>query len=128
MRPNVWFAPSVIETLSYYKGGKEELEHVESLLEDDPLRGRPYLKGIPAVRAWNKLFGRPGVPHNYVGALTWFYVFAPMADAVAVEDDEVIVFRITGPDTRAFVVPGDREYEEIVQEVGDMYNLLKASA
>lgn len=58
MRCEILFAKAVIQDWRCYKDAdwRSERNELVSILENNPLSGREYFEGIPAVRSLNKLF------------------------------------------------------------------------
>jgi len=122
MRASIWFAPKVIETMRYYKYGRDELHSVERLLEDKPLRGREFVEGLPAIRALNKLMEKQPL------TLTWQYLFAPLADFLPnVEHDGIVVFDVGGPVLATRKILPTYELESLKQEIIEICNAVRVA-
>lgn len=122
MRTNVWFAPKVIETMKYYRGGASEIRSVESYLEKEPLIGRQYFDGIQAIRAINK----PFLDQPFV--LTWLYLFAPLADYIPrCEMDEIVVIHVGSVSMATHKPISDYERHELNQEIINIWDTVKSA-
>ena len=123
MRTVVWFAPNVIETMRYYKNGRNEIRSMELLLECKPLLGREFVDGIPSIRALNKSF-QDGLP-----VLTWQYVFAPLADFIPhAEMDEIFVFDVGRATLATRQLVSEFDLENLKAAIIDVYNTVKNTA
>jgi len=120
VKANVLFAPSVIEDLGYYKGGKEELRSIEALLEENPLYGSEFCKEIPAARWFNRPFA--GAVLNYT------YIFLPCADFIPRSAmDEILVFKMGGPEWKPnrFFYLSPHQKQEFVELLVEIYQTAK---
>jgi hypothetical protein len=117
-RANVWFASRVIENTRYHKGHSVERSEIEQIVRDNPLAGREFVAGIPAIRALNKQF------HGEPYVLTWVYLIIPTADFMpCCENDEVVFFDVRAVTLVTKQILTDWEIKKLKREVSEFYSL-----
>jgi hypothetical protein len=123
MRCEILFAKAVIGHWRCYKDAdwRSEQSDLVSILENNPLFGRDYIEGIPAVRSLNKLFfGKPF-------AVSYRYLFTPICDFVpAAKSDTILVFEIGAPTLSAPLQLSSYELLEVKEAIALVWNSARA--
>lgn len=120
MRTSVFVSPPLLRAANRLANGQDVLAKVESVLAHYPLIGRPFVRGVPAIRA----LSRRDSCADQDTVSTWVYAYLPLADAIPNAEDEVLLLYASRRESRGMIDPSNHDAKMIMERINVLHGIL----